>query len=183
MRVQNAIPLTWYRNAECHSRVHNQAAKSSSRWISGESPRVVVGGFRSRFISAGRGLSRDYYCCRFGDVILRGDLGRMGLKSRSHAIDSAYIEMKSRSGPIDRLHWGLSRAPSSGALLNRDSLSIHGLYLTLILALDFINPPRAISRSSITAEISCRAMRRNVGLLPRNYYWFWAVARKHNRYL
>lgn len=40
------------------SRVHNQAAKSSSRWISGESPRVVVGGFRSRFISAGWGLPR-----------------------------------------------------------------------------------------------------------------------------
>jgi len=57
-------------------------------------PRIsVVGGFRLRFVSAGRGF--DYYCCRLRDVILRGDLGWTGLKSRSHAIDSAYIEMKS----------------------------------------------------------------------------------------
>ncbi|TGZ36182.1 hypothetical protein DBV15_07244 [Temnothorax longispinosus] len=87
------------------NRVHHQAAKSPSR-------------LNFRFVSAGRGS--DYYCCRLGDVILRGDLERTGLKSRSHAIDSAYIEMKLLAVRREQHH----RAP----LLDHDSGSIDGPY-------------------------------------------------------
>lgn len=74
----------------------------------------------------------DYYCCRLGDVILHGDLRRTGLKSRSHAIDSAYIEMKSlavcRSNRSFALEFVESNIIGHVALLDRDSGSIDGPY-------------------------------------------------------
>lgn len=77
----------------------------------------------------------------------------MGLKSRSHAIDSgSHRDEIARRCPvrIDRLHWGFVREGARGqhhraaTPLDRDSVSIDRLSidLTPILALDFINPLR-----------------------------------------
>lgn len=176
------MPIIPHLKSEWESSLSKRAnvSRTPHRWLSSFHRRAALSSSSVNFPVTRRQFSieirfrgpdsLDYYCCRLGDVILRNDLGRTGLKSRSHAIDSAYIEMKSLAVRSDRSFalGFVERATLSGTparswfLIDRcgaQSLS----YLTPILRFGIyqLRAYLALSLSSITAEISCRAVRWN----------------------
>lgn len=108
-----------------------------------------------------------------GDVILHSDLRWTGDENRSVMRSiRAYIEMKSLAWSdrsIDRLHWGLSRATSSGLLLCLIVISIAGRVPPLHCVSNFdsrieVYQAHSLFRLNSRGAVPCCAMKRYVGL-------------------